>query len=93
MRFPGHENVPSGLLRATRIPQMYMSTERVQSRIIVTENETGHWGTAQMFEGGYDNPRKSSEDVTESETHRLRFGVYVVNNYIPPSVVNGRIPY
>ena len=46
-------DVPPRLFRTTCIPQIYMSTKRVQSRIIVTEDELGHWNT--MFEGDYDS--------------------------------------
>jgi len=32
-----------------------MSAKRVQARIIVTEDELGHWDTMFEFEGGYDS--------------------------------------
>ena len=60
--FPHMNNVLSRLFWATCIPQIYISTKRGQSHIILTENKLGHWDTT--FEGDYDNPPKSSKDVT-----------------------------
>ena len=42
--------------RATRIPQIYVSTERVQSHIMLTEIGLIHWD---MFERDYNGPHKS----------------------------------
>jgi hypothetical protein len=58
-------NVLVGLFWATCIHRVYISTKRVQSRILVTENKLGHWDT--IFEGDYDNPPKSSEHVTHGK--------------------------
>ena len=41
--------------------KMHQYPKRLQSCIIVTKHKLGHWDT--MFEGGYDNPPKSSEDA------------------------------
>ena len=69
-------NVLSRLFRATPISQIYVSTKQVQSRIMVTENKLGHWDA--MFEGHYDNPRKSSEDVTYGKwAHTGSGSVYI----------------
>jgi hypothetical protein len=50
LRFPAHEQHTSMFISGYM--QIYISTKRVESSIIVTENKLGHRGT--MFEGDCD---------------------------------------
>jgi hypothetical protein len=43
----------------------YVSNKRVQFGIIITEGKLGHWD--KWLEGDYDNPPKSSDDVTQGK--------------------------
>jgi hypothetical protein len=91
LRFPADEQHTSMFISGYM--QIYISTKRVESCIIVTENKLGHRDT--MFEGDCDNPPKSSDHVTYVSAYRLGISICVVVNYryIAPSVMNRRISY